>query len=146
MSMLHPERPVHLLGIGGVHDIFNGVRHGIDTFDCVHPTRLARHGGALVRREYWHEIGENTQQKEHINLKNARFKTDDKPIDPSCGCSTCQLFSRAYLHHLLKAKEVLSIQALTVHNVYYMNRLLRAVREAIKSDTLEQEEKQWLCD
>ena len=146
MSQLTPERPVHLLGIGGVRDIFNGVRHGIDTFDCVHPTRLARHGGALVRADYWHEMEENKNKKEHINLKNTRFKTDECPIDKTCDCSTCQIFSRAYLHHLLKAKEILSIQALTIHNVYYMNRLLTAVREAIAGDTLEREEKLWVYD
>ncbi len=144
MSLLAPERPVHLLGIGGIGDIFNGVRQGIDTFDCVHPTRLARHGGALVRADYW----ENTQQpmtgKEHINLKNACFRQDDTPIDNTCGCHTCQQFSRAYLHHLLKAKELLAFHAITVHNVYYINRLLSAIREAIVQDKLDEEQGKWL--
>ena len=76
MQQLTKERPVHLLGIGGIADIFEGVTHGIDTFDCVHPTRLARHGGALIRAVQ----GEETT-KEHLNLKNERFKLDSKPID-----------------------------------------------------------------
>lgn len=143
MAFLAPERPVHLLGIGGVRDIFNGVRHGIDTFDCVHPTRLARHGGALVRASYWDEE-EDSKGREHINLSNARFKEDDRPIDDTCGCHTCQNFSRGYLYHLLKAKELLAVQALTLHNVFYMNRLLGAIRQAVKSNTLEQEEKRWV--
>ncbi|MCD6056110.1 MAG: queuine tRNA-ribosyltransferase, partial [Gammaproteobacteria bacterium] len=144
LSFLNPERPIHLLGIGGIRDIFNGVRYGIDTFDCVHPTRLARHGGALVRRDYWENEAENAEGKEHINLSNACFKEDEAPIDKTCACSTCQYFSRSYLHHLLKAKEMLAGQAITIHNVYYMNRLLSAIREAIQQDRLDEEEKKWV--
>lgn len=141
MSRLNPERPVHLLGIGGIRDIFEGVKNGIDTFDCVHPTRLARHGGALIRADQ----GLDTT-KEHINLMNAKYKEDPSPIDDSCGCETCQTYSRGYLHYLFKAKELLSLQAVTIHNVFYMNRLLEAVRSAIKSDTLDQERKLWIHD
>lgn len=139
MSLLTPERPVHLLGIGGVRDIFEGVQQGIDTFDCVHPTRLARHGGALIRADQDIET-----DKEHINLKNASFREDPEPIDASCECETCQTYSRSYLHYLLKAKELLAMQAITIHNVFYMNRLLQAVRGAIKSDTLLEERKKWV--
>ena len=139
MSLLNPERPVHLLGIGGVRDIFEGVQQGIDTFDCVHPTRLARHGGALIRADQDLET-----DKEHINLKNASFREDPEPIDATCGCETCQTYSRSYLHYLLKAKELLAMQAITIHNVFYMNRLLQAVRGAIKSDTLIEERKKWV--
>ncbi len=144
MSFLAPERPVHLLGIGGVRDIFNGARHGIDTFDCVHPTRLARHGGALVRADYWYEKG-LISGKEHITLSNAQFKEDARPIDETCTCHTCQNFSRAYLYHLLKARELLAVQALTIHNVFYMNRLLKAVRQAIMNESLSCEEKLWIA-
>ncbi len=141
MSRLTRERPVHLLGIGGIRDIFEGVQHGIDTFDCVHPTRLGRHGGALIRADQ----GLDTT-KEHINLMNAQFKEDQDPIDKTCGCETCQNFSRGYLHYLLKAKELLAPQAITIHNVFYMNRLLEAVRNAIKKDTLGNERKKWIKD
>lgn len=134
LSLLTPERPIHLLGIGGISDIFMGVEQGIDTFDCVHPTRLARHGGALVK----------AHSKEHINLRNAAFRNDSSPIDKNCSCSTCHNYSRAYLHHLLKAGELLTINALTIHNVHYMNDLLAAIRGAIKENRLAEERKKWL--
>ncbi len=134
MENLTKDRPVHLLGIGGVRDIFNGVRQGIDTFDCVHPTRLARHGGALVKG----------QAREHLNLKNATFKQDNDPIDATCGCSTCQTFSKGYLHYLLHAQELLYVQLITIHNVYFMNRLMSEIRECLeKEENLESLEKQW---
>jgi queuine tRNA-ribosyltransferase len=140
-SHLRPDRPIHLLGIGGVKDIFNGVKHGVDTFDCVHPTRLARHGGALVRPE---NRDNETTHKEHINLRNARYKDDPKPIEDDCDCQTCTHFSRAYIHHLLKAKELLAFSLITRHNVNYMNRLLTAIRRALRNDTLAEEEKNWV--
>lgn len=137
MEPLDPARPVHLLGIGGVSDIFYGVEQGIDTFDCVHPTRLARHGGALVPAAL-------AEGREHINLRNAQFREDPQPIDETCGCQTCQTLSRSYLHHLLKAGELLVMNALTVHNVHFMNRLLEGIRQAIAAGTLEAERKKWL--
>lgn len=142
MSLLDPRRPVHLLGIGGVSDIFNGVSEGIDTFDCVHPTRLARHGGALVMAKHWQK--EDGTPAEHINLRNARYKMDETPIDASCDCKTCQTFSRGYLHHLLKAQELLGQTALTLHNVFFMNRLMAAIRLALETDQLESERKKWV--
>jgi len=142
MSHLNPEKPVHLLGIGGISDIFNGVRHGIDTFDCVHPTRLARHGGAYVRPNFWD--GYDGEPKEHISLKNSRFKDDPRPIDENCPCDTCQNFSRGYLHHLIKAQELLGLQALTMHNVTFMNRLMADIRHGIMTDTLDEVEKAWV--
>jgi queuine tRNA-ribosyltransferase len=143
MSMLSPKRPVHLLGIGGISDIFNGVNHGIDTFDCVHPTRLARHGGALVPSCL--KLAEDDSSKtEHFNLLNSRFRLDERPIDPECCCSTCRSFSRGYLHHLFKAKEILGLQALTAHNVHFMNKLMHSIRSAIKNGALTQERKKWI--
>lgn len=139
---LDPSRPIHLLGIGGVQDIFNGVRVGIDTFDCVHPTRIARHGGALIQPHLWEGSGDKS--KEHLNLHNAIFREDTRPIDETCGCETCATFSRAYLQHLLRAQEMLAIPAITVHNIYFMNRLLAAIRQAIATDTLDEEEKKWV--
>lgn len=146
MEPLDPSRPVHLLGIGGVSDIFYGVEQGIDTFDCVHPTRLARHGGALVPVAVWEELGKDPAGREHMNLRNAAFREDPRPIDPLCACQTCRTFSRSYLHHLLKAGEILALSALTVHNVHFMNRLLHHVRQAIKTGTLVEERKRWSSD
>lgn len=137
MAPLNPQRPVHLLGIGGVEDIFYGIKQGIDTFDCVHPTRLARHGGALVPYSL-------AEEREHLNLRNTQFQQDPNPIDESCGCQTCQTFSRSYLHHLLKARELLAIQALTIHNICFMNRLLANIRRALQEDKLEEEETYWI--
>ena len=142
MSKLSRERPVHLLGIGGVSDIFHGVEQGIDTFDCVHPTRLARHGGALVRAKQLAEYVSKTT--EHINIRNATFKDDPRPLDEDCGCQTCTTYSRAYLHHLMKAGELLALNALTIHNVAYMNDLLAAIRQAISNDRLQEEKAVWI--
>jgi queuine tRNA-ribosyltransferase len=134
LPRLSRERPVHLLGIGGIEDIFVGVRYGIDTFDCVHPTRLARHGGALVKRH----------PKEHIHLKNAQYREDESPIEADCECMTCKHYSRGYLHHLLKAKEILALQLITIHNIFFMNDLMANIRRALANGTLEAEEKRWL--
>lgn len=134
LPLLDSARPIHLLGIGGIRDIFHGVKQGIDTFDCVHPTRLARHGGALVKK----------QEKEHINLLNAKHREDNNPIDPNCSCYTCTTYSRAYLHHLLKAKELLALQAITMHNVQFMNDLLADIRMGISSDCLDEVQNRWM--
>ena len=141
MAYLEPSRPVHLLGIGGVSDIFHGVRQGIDTFDCVHPTRLARHGGALVKASQW--LREDGSGREHIIIRNAQYRGDERPIDAQCPCYTCKTFSRGYLHHLFKAQELLIHQALTIHNVSFMNRLMADIRHAITTDTLDQCQKDW---
>ncbi len=133
---IHPDRPVHLLGIGGFGDIFAGVRLGMDTFDCVHPTRVARHGWALMKGA----------PNERVNLRNARFRDDQAPIDESCQCATCATYSRAYLNHLLRAGEILSMTLLSIHNVATMNRLMADVRAAIRSGTLDAAEKAWVAD
>ncbi|MBM3631885.1 MAG: tRNA guanosine(34) transglycosylase Tgt [Alphaproteobacteria bacterium] len=138
-------RPIHLLGIGGVEDIFQGVSKGIDTFDCVSPTRLGRHGGALIDNAYWDDAAEDWRPKNHINLWKSCFRTDPKPIDASCPCSTCALYSRAYLHHLLKAKEILALTALSVHNVCFMNRLMAAIRHGIATHSLGDVRNRWSC-
>jgi queuine tRNA-ribosyltransferase len=132
---LHPERPVHLLGIGSFIDIFTHVRmSGIDTFDCVQPTRLARHGWALLKGA----------PNERVNMRNAKFQTDQDPVDSTCGCYTCQSHSRGYLHHLFRVGELLGMQLVSIHNVFTMNRLMRELRHAIATDTLEQAQKEWV--
>lgn len=133
MDGLRRDGPIHLLGIGGIGDIFEGVSQGIDTFDCVHPTRIARHAGALIDVSYWIDANENFHTREHIDLSKACFENDNRPILANCPCETCTTYSRAYLHYLIKAKEMLYISAITIHNVCYMNRLMAAIRETIKS-------------
>lgn len=134
MPHVHPDRPVHFLGIGQVKDVFRFVRLGIDTFDCVIPTRLARHGSAFVKGT----------PKETINLKNSRYRYDESPLDETVGIPASMNFSKAYIHHLLKANELLATQILAQHNVATINMLMREVREAIKSSTLDLLEKEWL--
>jgi len=141
MSFLSKDRPVHLLGIGGIKDIFHGVRQGIDTFDCVHPTRLARHGGALIKPSFWQN--EDGDGKEHISLRNSKFRIDSRPIDEFCSCFTCKTFSRSYLHHLFKAQELLAMQALTIHNVTFMNELMKDIRASLQEKALDECEKKW---
>lgn len=131
---IHPERPVHFLGIGQIKDVFRFVRLGIDTFDCVIPTRLARHGNAYVKGG----------ERETINLKNARFREDESPLDENMGIAASSEFSKAYIHHLLKAEELLATQILAQHNIATMNMLMREVREAIKSNSLDSLEHDWL--
>ena len=129
-----PSRPVHFLGIGQLKDIFRFVRLGVDTFDCVIPTRLARHGTAFMKGV----------PGETINLKNARFREDNTPLDEDNGVSASCNFSKAYIHHLFKAHEMLGMQILAQHNIAILNRLMREVREAIKAGTLDELEKEWL--
>ena len=130
---LNGARPVHLLGIGGVRDIWEGVAMGIDTFDCVTPTRIARHGWALLR----------TAENHRINLRNARHALDDAPLDPECHCHACDRFSRAYIHHLLKAGEIFGIQLLTMHNMAFMTRLMATVRAALLTGRFAAARKAW---
>ncbi|ABD45434.1 queuine tRNA-ribosyltransferase [Ehrlichia chaffeensis str. Heartland] len=140
-SNLDKNRPIHLLGIGNIDDIFQGVKAGIDTFDCVYPTRIARHGGALVKPNHRKE---ETRTKEHINLRNERFKIDTNPIEPDCLCFTCCNHSRGYIHHLLKAQELLAYSLISIHNIYFMNNLMESIRKAILNNTLAEEQNQWV--
>ncbi len=129
----HPARPVHFLGIGRLRDVFRFVRMGVDTFDCVIPTRLARHGTAFMQGV----------KGETVNVMNARYREDHTPLDERNGIAASSLFSKAYIHHLLKAKEQLAVQILAQHNVATINRLMREVRTAIRAGTLDSLEKTW---
>lgn len=131
---IHPDRPVHFLGIGQIKDVFRFVRLGIDTFDCVIPTRLARHGTAFLKGH----------PGETINLKNAKYREDQSPLDERVGIAASTHFSKAYIHHLLKAHELLATQILAQHNIATMNMLMREVRGAIFEGTLDQLEQEWL--
>jgi len=131
-NKLTSEHPVHLLGIGDPKDIWSLVKFGIDTFDCVSPTRLARHGSALVK---------TSQGK--VNIYNSKYKNAKDPIDIDCSCETCKNYSLAYLHHLFISNELLGLSLLTLHNVFFMNELMTIIREAILEDKLEEAEKNW---
>lgn len=127
IPLLPDDKPRHLLGIGELQDIIEGVKRGIDLFDCAAPTRWARNGALIVSRD----IAENAEQR--LNIGNARFALERAPIDPSCDCYTCQNFSRAYVHHLHRAKELLYYRLATIHNLRMMLRFMRAVREKIRA-------------
>ena len=147
MSKVRRDKPVHLLGIGGIADIFHGVRQGIDTFDCVHPTRLARHGCVLVKSKYWENSLSKKKPSESIDLTKSKFKNDNKVIDSECGCSTCsEGYTRSYINYLFKLKESLGGTLLTIHNIYYMNKLMESIRNAIDTDSLDAEEDNWLVN
>tara|TARA_B100000575_G_scaffold168737_1_gene135035 strand:- start:25972 stop:27171 length:1200 start_codon:yes stop_codon:yes gene_type:complete len=132
-SKLKDIRPVHLLGIGDPIDIWTFVEQGIDTFDCVSPTRLARHGSALVKGK-----------KGKINLKNKFYKDKMSPIDEECNCYTCTNFTLSYLYHLFASKELLALQLITNHNIYFMNNLMETIRQSIKENNFEKKRKDWL--
>lgn len=134
VPLLPSEKPRHLLGIGAIPDIFQIVRRGIDTFDCVIPTRLGRMGHLLVCQP----------PNYRINITNARFRRDAAPVDPDCDCYTCQNFSRAYLHHLFQAKELLALRLATVHNLRTLTKLMVQIRRAISEGRLE--ELQWVWE
>ena len=131
-SRLENSKPVHLLGIGDPSDIWKFVEHGIDTFDCVSPTRLARHGSALVKGK-----------RNKINLKNKKFKENFNPIDSNCNCYTCKNFTLSYLHHLFVSDELLALQLVTNHNIYFMNELMETIRNSINNNVFEEAKKEW---
>jgi len=113
-------KPRYLMGVGTPSDLVFAVGQGIDQFDCVLPTRNARHGILFTRR------GE-------MRIRNARWKTDTAPIDDECGCHTCTHFSRAYVHHLIRANEILGARLTTIHNLHYYHRLMAGMRAAIEA-------------
>ena len=131
-NKLDVHHPVHLLGIGDPKDIWQLVKSGIDTFDCVSPTRLARHGSALIK---------SIEGK--INITNSRYAKNNNPIDINCNCQTCSNYSLSYINHLFKTNELIGLNLLTVHNIFFMNNLMQVIRKAIESDELDEAEKNW---
>lgn len=122
--LIPDNKPRYLMGVGKPEDLVEGVRRGIDMFDCVMPTRNARNGHLFV----------NTGV---IKIRNAAHKTDTGPLDPDCDCYTCKNYSRAYLHHLDKCKEILGSQLNTLHNLHFYQVLMRGLRDAIEQGKLD---------
>lgn len=138
---LPDHKPRHLLGIGDVPSLFEAVERGVDTFDCVSPTRNARNGGVLVR----FDDGEPVDGF-RLNLRNARFRDDLRPLEDGCDCMTCRSYSRAYVRHLFKANEQLGQHLASVHNLHFMARLCRQIRDALEDDTFAELKRAWLPD
>lgn len=136
---LPAHKPRHLLGIGEVPDIFAAVERGIDTFDCVAPTRMARNAGLLART-----LDGERLPKFRMNMRNARFKRDPRPPVEDCECYTCRTYSRAYLHHLFRANELLAYRLATIHNLHFVNRLMTLIRAALLDGTFEELKAHWL--
>lgn len=132
IPLLPDGTPRHLLGIGELEDFIHGVERGIDLFDCAAPTRWARNGALLVARE---TAQRDSIKNERLIIANARYAPDPAPIDPLCRCFTCRNHSRAYLHHLHRAKELSYYRLATIHNLYFVLNFMREVREAIASGT-----------
>ncbi len=124
VPMLPEDKPRYLMGVGAPDDLAQAVKRGIDIFDCVLPTRLARHGAVFT-------------PDGSINIGRELFKRDERPLDADCDCYCCQNFSRAYLRHLVKAKELLGHYLLSVHNIRFLIRLMEEMRRAIFEERLE---------
>lgn len=119
------DKPRYLMGVGTPENILEAVRRGVDLFDCVMPTRNARHGHAFT----WEGCR---------NMMNARYTLDSLPLDEGCGCPVCRNFSRAYIHHLFKSGEMLAMRLCVMHNIYFFNELLEKIREALEEDRFEE--------
>jgi queuine tRNA-ribosyltransferase len=130
---LPSERPRYLMGVGTPEDLLDGIAAGIDMFDCVMPTRNARNGWLFTRHG-------------DLKLRNARYRDDLDPVDPTCQCPTCRQFSRSYLHHLQRVNEILGARLNTVHNLHFYLGLMREAREAIEAGRYEAFRRQFAGD
>ena len=119
------DKPRYLMGVGTPSNIIEGVARGVDFFDCVMPARNARHGKLFT----W---------QGSMNIKNAKYKLDERPIDPECDCPVCRNFSRAYIRHLFAAEEILAMRLAVMHNLYFYNKLAERIREALDEDRFDE--------
>jgi queuine tRNA-ribosyltransferase len=122
-DIMPKNKPRYLMGVGTPDDLIEGVIRGIDMFDCVNPTRMARHGSAMT-------------SEGRIPIKNKSYEKDMKPLDENCNCKVCQTYSRSYIRHLFKAEEYLGPRLVSYHNLFFLKNLMKNVRNAIKNDTL----------
>ncbi len=123
-ALLPPDKPRYLMGVGAPEDLVAGVARGIDIFDCALPTRVARNGALFTRQG-------------RVNIRRATYSKMDKPIDPTCDCSTCRTFSAAYLNHLFRAEELLALRLATIHNLRFISNLMKDIRNAILDGTFD---------
>lgn len=136
---LSDDRPRHLLGIGEVNDLFEGVERGIDTFDCVLPTRFARTAHVLVPPQT-----PGVSRRGTLNLRHARYLDDQSPLMPHCQCYTCQNFSRGYLRHLYMGDELLAYHLGSLHNLHFLLELMRSIRSALANKNFSELKQRWL--
>ncbi|HJR64536.1 MAG TPA: tRNA guanosine(34) transglycosylase Tgt [Gemmatimonadaceae bacterium] len=131
-AALPRERPRYLMGVGFPDDLIEGVRRGMDLFDCVAPTRMGRNGTAFT-------------SEGRLNVRRAELRRDPRPLDERCDCATCRRFSRAYIRHLFVADETLGLRLVSLHNVHFLLALMRAVREAIATGQFDAWSRDWLA-
>jgi queuine tRNA-ribosyltransferase len=129
---LPKTHPRYLMGVGFPEDLIEGIRRGVDLFDCVAPTRMGRNGAVFTRDG-------------RLNIKRAEFRSDPGPLDKECDCAACTRFSRAYLRHLFVSDEILGLRLLSLHNVHFLLSLARAARQSIQNGDLEQWSRDWLA-
>ena len=127
------DKPRYLMGVGEPIDLLEGVERGIDMFDCVLPTRLARHGNAFTRHG-------------RINLKNLKYKEDFTPIEDNCDCYTCKNYTKAYIRHLITCDEMLGGRLLSIHNIRFLIKEMEEIREAIKNDNFKNYKEKFISD
>ncbi len=141
LSPLLPEnKPRYTMGLGfSPSDLFDVVEHGVDMFDCVSPSRMARNGSLFISPK----TGGTKENKYRFSITNAEFREDKKPIDPTCACSTCRTFTRSYLHHLFRAEELLAYRLATIHNLHFFLSLTKDIRESIKEKRFLELKKEW---
>jgi len=131
VDALPAARPRYLMGVGFPEDLIEGVKRGIDQFDCVAPTRMGRNGAAFTRDG-------------RINIKRAEFRLDPRPLDEACDCAACARFSRAYVRHLFLADEILALRLLSLHNVHFLVSLMRQARDALAAGSFDAWSRDWL--
>ncbi len=141
---LPEEKPRHLLGVGEIDDIFTLIEHGMDTFDCVQPTRLARMGTLYSKFKIKNSKLKIENKRNTIDITKARYATDFTPIEHGCSCYTCTHFTRAYLHHLFRVKELLAYRLATIHNLHVIHRLVDDIRKSITNNSFLELKKKWL--
>ena len=132
VPFLPKDKPTYLMGVGTPANILEGVERGVDFFDCVYPSRNGRHGHLYTNHG-------------KINLFNAKYELDDRPIEEGCGCPTCRRYSRAYIRHLLKAKEMLGMRLCVLHNLYFYNTMMEEIRTALEEGRFAEYKKQKLA-
>ena len=141
LEWIHPylpdDRPRHLFGIGTIDDIFEAVQRGVDMFDCVSPTRLGRMGHVFLKEA---KVG----NKFRFDITKSLYLNDSKPIDSKCGCYSCLNFSRAYISHLFRTHELLAYRLASIHNIFFMQKLMSEIREAIQNDQFLKLKQNWL--
>lgn len=140
VSPFLPEnKPRHLLGIGEIDDIFEAIERGMDTFDCVIPTRFGRYGMVFISAPEG-----NLKNKFRIDIKKSVFAKDKGPLDKNCNCHTCQTFTRGYINHLFRSSELLAYRLASYHSLYFLVNLVKDIRKAIISGNFQKMKKKWL--